>query len=108
MGALSALGVDDQNKTGNYLGQLELQYVPIKDVRASVTLNYNYTTSTKDRYTPEILLGNSSEVYSYYSNKSKVYNRNQLSYVKAIKEKHLFSVYGFTEMEISASSEDLS
>ncbi len=108
MGALSALGVDDQNKTGNYLGQLELQYVPIKDVRASVTLNYNYTTSTKDRYTPEVLLGNSSEVYSYYSNRSKVYNRNQLSYVKAIKEKHLFSVYGFTEMEISASSEDLS
>ncbi len=108
MGALSALGVDDQNKTGNYVGQLELQYVPIKDVRASVTLNYNYTTATKDRYTPEVLLGNSSEVYSYYSNKSKVYNRNQLSYVKAIKEKHLFNVYGFTEMEISASSEDLS
>ncbi|WP_398455145.1 SusC/RagA family TonB-linked outer membrane protein [Sphingobacterium thalpophilum] len=108
MSALSALGVDDQNKTGNYVGQIELQYEPFKGLRATSTFNYNYTSATKDRYTPELLLGNSSEVYSYYSNKSKVYNRNMLSYTKAIKEKHLFNIYGFTEMEISESSEDLS
>jgi TonB-linked SusC/RagA family outer membrane protein len=108
MSALSALGVDDQNKTGNYTGQIELQYEPFQGLRASSTFNYTYMTSTKDRYTPEVLLGNSSEVYSYYGNNSKVYNRNSLGYTKAIKEKHLFNLYGFTEMWISSSSEDLS
>ncbi|WGQ16446.1 SusC/RagA family TonB-linked outer membrane protein [Sphingobacterium faecium] len=107
MGALSALSVDDQNKTGNYVAQVELQYEPIRGLRASSTFNYNYTTSTKDRYTPELLLGNSSEVYGYYDNKSKVYNRNLLSWVKAINEKHVINLYGFTEMEISQSSADL-
>ncbi|MEN5056713.1 SusC/RagA family TonB-linked outer membrane protein [Sphingobacterium kitahiroshimense] len=107
MGALSALNVDDQNKTGNYVAQVELQYEPIKGLRATSTFNYNYTTSTKDRFTPELLLGNSSEVYGYYDNKSKVYNRNLISWVKAIKEKHVFNIYGFSEMEISQSSANL-
>lgn len=107
MGALSALNVDDQNKTGNYVAQVELQYEPIIGLRATSTFNYNYTTSTKDRYTPELLLGNSSEIYGYYDNKSKVYNRNLLSWVKAINEKHVINLYGFTEMEISQSSSTL-
>ncbi|WP_394676985.1 SusC/RagA family TonB-linked outer membrane protein [uncultured Sphingobacterium sp.] len=105
--ALSALNVNDDNKTGNYVAQVELQYEPIKGLRATSTLNYNYTTATKDRFTPELLLGNSSEVYGYYQNKSKVYNRNLLSWVKTFGEKHMINVYGFSEMEISSSSENL-
>jgi len=108
LAALSALNVNDDNKTGNYVAQVELQYEPIRGLRATSTFNYNYTTSTKDRFTPEVLNGNSSEVYGYYDNKSTVYNRNLLSWVKAIKEKHVFNLYGFTEMYIIQSAASLS
>ncbi|MFD2966777.1 SusC/RagA family TonB-linked outer membrane protein [Sphingobacterium bambusae] len=108
MGALSALSVLDDNKTGNFVSQVELQYEPFPGLRATSTVNFNYSSATKDRFTPELLNGNSSEVYSYNERRNKLYNRNMLSYVKSWMDgRHTMNIYGFSEMEMSDFRSDL-
>lgn len=99
--AMAALSVDDDNKTGNIVNQVELQYQPIEGLIGTSTISYNYTFSTKDRFLPEALNANSSEIYSYNDRRDKLYNRNMLSFTKTFAEKHNILIYGFSEMEFN-------
>ncbi|GHE23386.1 SusC/RagA family TonB-linked outer membrane protein [Sphingobacterium griseoflavum] len=102
MEALSALSVNDDNKTGNFVSQVEMQYEPFRGIRATSTLNFTYFASTKDRFTPELLNGNRSLLYNYYDRRNRLYNRNSLAYTKSwMHGTHLLNLFGFSEMEMT-------
>lgn len=104
--AMAALVVEDDNKTANIVNQVELQYQPIEGLTATTTLNYTYDFSTKDRYLPEALNANSSEIFSQNDRRNKLQNRTMISYSKTFKEKHNLLAYGFTEVEFNTFRAD--
>lgn len=107
VGALSALSMLNDNKTGNLNSQVELEYSPLNGLRFSTTLSYNYKMATQDRFLPEALNSNSTEIYSYNDKLNTLYNRNMVAYTKTLKEKHIFSAYVFNEAEVSKFRADV-
>lgn len=99
--ALSALSMANDNKTGNLNSQIELEYSPINTLRFITTFSYNYKLATQDRFLPEALNANFSEVYSFNDRLNTMYNRNMVTYNKTFGEKHNVSAYAFNELEVS-------
>lgn len=99
--ALSALQMENDNKTGNLNTQLELQWEPITGIRGTSTFSYVYNLATQDRFLPEALNSNKSNFYSFNDRKNTLYNRNMISYVKTFAEKHTLSAYAFNELNIT-------
>lgn len=94
---LSALEVENDNKTANISTNLELQYEPVTGLRATSTFSYTYNTGTENNFKPASLNGNFSEVYAYNDRRSTLYNRNMVSFVKSL-DKHTFNIYAFNEL----------
>lgn len=105
--ALSALAVHDDSKTGVLRPQLDLEYEPIKGLRLSSSGSFEYTINTRDRFTPEELNSDNSLVYGYNDRKTVLYNRNMIAYTKAF-DKHIFNVFGFTELTMEDFRANLS
>lgn len=101
VGALTALSMVNDNKTGALNSQVELEYSPWNGLRLSTTMSYNYRVATQDRFLPEALNSNATEIYSYNDQLNTLYNRNMVAYTKSINEKHLISAYVFSEAEVS-------
>lgn len=99
--ALSALSMLNDNKTGSMNSQVELEYSPINGLRFQTTLSYNFKVATQDRFLPEALNSNSTDIYSYNDRLNTLYNRNMIAYAKTFSEKHMISAYVFNESEVS-------
>lgn len=80
MDALAALSMKNDNKTGNLNSQLEMEYSPFKGFKVFTTLSYNFKIANQNRFLPEALNSNMTEVYSYNDRLNTLYNRNMLSY----------------------------
>lgn len=100
VGALTALSMRNDNKTIDLKPQLELEYSPLNGLRFSTTLSYAFKVATQDRFLPEVLNSNATEVYSYNDRLNTLYNRNMVSYTKGF-DKHMISTYVFNEAEVS-------
>ncbi|WP_392470503.1 SusC/RagA family TonB-linked outer membrane protein [Sphingobacterium cellulitidis] len=100
IGALTALEMINENKTGNINSQVELQWEPIQGIRGTSTFSYNYVAATQDRFLPEALNANSNEIYSYNDRQNTLYNRNMVSYTKTLNGAHTISAYAFNELQI--------
>lgn len=105
--ALTALSMINDNKTGNLNSQIELEYSPVDGLRFSTTLSYNFKIATQDRFLPEALNSNSTEIFSYNDRLNTLYNRNMVAYTKSIQEKHILSAYVFSEAEVSKYQADV-
>ncbi|SKC07687.1 TonB-linked outer membrane protein, SusC/RagA family [Sphingobacterium nematocida] len=105
--ALSALSMVNDNKTGNLNSQVELEYSPVDGLRFLTTMSYNYKIATQDRFLPEALNSNATEVFSYNDKTNTLYNRNMITYTKTLKEKHMLSAYVFNEAEVSKFRADV-
>src|SRR5690606_35991000 len=103
---LSALSVDNVNKTTNVSTNFEVQYEPVEGLRGTTTFSYGYNTGTEDNFKPSALNNNYSETYSFNSRNSSLYNRNMISYVKSWNDRHIFNVYAFNEIISSNSRAD--
>lgn len=101
-GVLAAISTDNDNKVLTSMATLNGEYEILKNLKVASFLSYNGVSSTKDNFSPAILNGNQSQQYAYSSIATTLYNRNQLSYVYALKEKgedaHNFSLFAFTEL----------
>lgn len=105
--ALTALNMENDNKTGTMNSQVELEYSPVTGLRFSTTMSYNYKVATQDRFLPEALNSNTTEIYSYNDKLNTLYNRNMVAYTKTIfNEKNLLSAYVFNEAEVSTFKAD--
>lgn len=98
--ALAALSMKNDDRTGNLNSQVELEYSPLDGLRFFTTLSYNYKVATRDRFLPEALNSNATEVYSYNDRLNTLYNRNMVSYTRAL-GKHSLLAYVFNEAEVS-------
>lgn len=101
VGALTALSMLNDNKTGTLNSQVELEYSPISGLRFSTTMSYNFKVATQDRFLPEALNSNSTEVYTYNDRLNTLYNRNMIAYTKSFNPKNTLSAYVFNESEVS-------
>lgn len=101
VGALTALNMVNDNKTGAMNSQIELEYSPLNGLRFSTTLSYNFKVATQDRFLPEALNSNTTEIYSYTDQLNTLYNRNMIAYTKSINEKNTISAYVFNESDVS-------
>lgn len=101
--ALASSAVGNDNKTGNLITQLQLEYEIFKGFKASTTLKYQYDMSTQDRFTPEILNSGESDIYMFDSNTKALYNRNMIQYNTTLfdDERHVFNAFAFTESNIT-------
>ena len=97
--ALGATSIVNDNKTGNMITQVQLEYEFLKGLRASTTLKYQYDLSNQDRFTPEILNSGESNIYMFESSTKDLYNRNMLQYNTTLfdNEKHVFNAFAFME-----------
>jgi TonB-linked SusC/RagA family outer membrane protein len=107
VGALAALSMKNDNKTANLNSQVEMEYSPFDGLRFSTTMSYNFKVANQDRFLPEALNSNASEVYSYNDRLNTLYNRNMISYTKELAEKHILSAYVFNESEVSNYQADV-
>jgi TonB-linked SusC/RagA family outer membrane protein len=105
VGALSALNTQNDNKTGNLNNQIEFEYSPFLGLRFLTTLSYNYKIATQDRFLPEALNSNKTEIYSYRDRLNTMYNRNMITFNKMF-GKHNISAYVFNESEVSKFQAD--
>lgn len=101
IGALSALEMKNDNKTGNINTQLELQWEPVQGIRGTSTFSYAYNQATQDRFLPEALNANSNEIYSYNDRRNTLYNRNMVSYTKTFRDAHTISAFAFNELQVT-------
>lgn len=101
IGALTALSMVNDNKTGAMNSQIELEYSPFNGLRFSTTMSYNFKVATQERFLPEALNSNSTEIYTYNDRLNTLYNRNMISYTKSFNEKNTLSAYVFNESEVS-------
>lgn len=104
--ALTALSMQNDNKTGNLNSQVELEYSPMEGLRFSTTLSYAFKVATQDRFLPEVLNSNNTQIYSYNDRLNTLYNRNMVSYTKSL-GKHILSGYVFNEAEVSKFQADV-
>lgn len=103
---LSAYMVDNQNKTTNVSSNLEVQYEPFQDFRASTTFSYTHNNGDQYTFKPAMLNENVNEIYSYNDRRNTVYNRSMLSYVKSYDDLHTFNVYAFSELNMTSFRAD--
>ena len=96
--ALAAARVRNDNKTANIATSLDLDYEPVKGIRFSNLVSYNYISGTSDRFTPSFLNNGSSQAYSYNDRTYTLYNRTTINFVKTLNDVHNFSGYGFNEI----------
>lgn len=95
---LAASQIRNTNKSGNIAMSLNLEYEPIKGIRFTNLMSYNYRTGTSDRFVPSFLLDGSSESYSYSDIAYTLYDRTTINFVKSLNDIHNFSGYLFNEI----------
>lgn len=96
---LAASNIRNDNKTGNIAMSLDLQYEPVKGIRVTNLLSYNYNSGTSDRFVPAYLNSGSSESYSYSDVTYTLYDRSTINFVKTLGDNvHNFSGYVFNEI----------
>lgn len=96
---LAASNIRNDNKTGNIAMSLDLQYEPVKGIRVTNLLSYNYNTGTTDRFVPAFLNKGSSQSYSYADITYTLYDRSTINFVKTLgQDEHNFSGYLFNEI----------
>ncbi|MDQ0640483.1 TonB-linked SusC/RagA family outer membrane protein [Pedobacter sp. W3I1] len=105
-GVLAQLQTDNDNKSLQTFATINAEYEVFKNFRISTFLNYTNSTGTKDNFSPAALNGNQSKYYTYNDRATKLYNRNQFSYVYSLKDAagedaHNFNLFAFTEMNSS-------
>lgn len=95
---LGALETDNDNKTLNLGASLDVNYQILDGFSVATSLSYNYTSNTTDKFTPAAAHNDYSQIYGYDDRNFTLYNRNTLTYYKAIKDKHHFTLTAFNEL----------
>lgn len=96
--ALAASRVTNNNKTANIATSLDISYEPIKGLRISNLVSYNFISGTADRFTPSFLSNGSSESYSENTRNYQLNNRSLINYSKTLYSLHNFNAYMFNEI----------
>lgn len=105
-GVLAQLKTDNDNKILQTFATINAEYELLQNLKVATFLNYTNSSGTKDNFSPAALNGNQSEYYTYNDRATKLYNRNQFSYVYSLTDKsgedaHTFNLFAFTEINSS-------
>ncbi|MBC9932285.1 SusC/RagA family TonB-linked outer membrane protein [Chitinophaga qingshengii] len=98
--AMSTFSNRNDNKTANIRTNIEVQYELLKGLNVNSNFSYDYTSGVEDNFRPSLTNNNFAQVYTYDDRRSSLYNRNMLTYVKSINDKHNFNIYGFNELNV--------
>ncbi|MGO4291658.1 SusC/RagA family TonB-linked outer membrane protein [Chitinophaga sp. RAB17] len=95
---LGALQVENNNKTLNLTGSVDVTYQLLDGLSLSSNVSYNYGSNTQDEFTPAAANNDYSRIKAYDDRNFQLYNRNSITYFKSFNKKHNFTVTGFNEI----------
>ena len=104
---LTTLKIRESAGPRNINAQMEASYELVPGLNAATTVNYDYTTETKDTFLPAAANSQFARVYNFSGYGSQLYNRNSISYVKSLNEAHNFFVNVFSEIYIRNNQEEI-
>ncbi|WP_159634412.1 SusC/RagA family TonB-linked outer membrane protein [Sphingobacterium composti Ten et al. 2007 non Yoo et al. 2007] len=101
--AMAASSVVNDNKTGNFTGNVELRYQIFQGLRVSSTFKYQFDLASSNKFIPEILNSGQTGLTMYDDNRRTVYNRNMIQYDAKLfgSEKHSINASVFNEVNTS-------
>ncbi len=97
---LSALQVDDDNKTANIKTDVQVRYEMLPGFFLGTTFSFDYTGGTEDRFTPAGISNGFANMYAYNDKRYTLYSRNTISYIKSFGD-HNLNVNLFNELTAS-------
>lgn len=100
---LSALSVDNENKSVGVSTNVDIGYELFKNLRLSTAIGYSYNTGTEQTFYPGLLNNDYARIYTYNSVGENLYNRSSASYSLTVKENHNFNIYFFQEVSFGKS-----
>ncbi len=97
---LSTLQIRESAGPKNISANMTASYEIFPGLSVGSSGNYDYTQESKDTFLPAAANNQFATIYNYFGYSSTVYNRNNISYVTSIKDKHNFFANIFTEIYI--------
>ncbi|RPE11992.1 SusC/RagA family TonB-linked outer membrane protein [Chitinophaga lutea] len=101
--ALSSLNTRNDNKSGSYRINLDVNYELFSGASVSSSLAYSYSTNTEGSYIPSAANKDFSEVYGYNDRGASLFNRNALSFYRKVASDHSFGLSFSNELHAGAS-----
>lgn len=98
---LSALKVQDNNKTAHIKANIQARYELLSGLFLGSTFSYSYTGGTEDKFTPAGISNGYASMFAYNDKEYTLYNRNTISYINTF-GKHNLSVNVFNEITSSS------
>lgn len=95
---LSALGVDNDNKTLNLRASTDIRYQLLEGLSLGTAISYDYESNTQDKFTPAAAHNDYSQIYAYDDRKFTFYNRNTITYFHSFNKSHNITLSFFNEI----------
>ncbi|MCD2424659.1 SusC/RagA family TonB-linked outer membrane protein [Niabella pedocola] len=96
--ALASATTKNSGKLNNTTGSLNVQYEPIKGIRFTNLLTYNYSSNASDYFRSQYLAQDSAGLFSYNDRSYNLYNRSAVNFTKIVNDVHNFTAYAFNEI----------
>jgi len=87
---LSTLNIRETSGPKVISTNIQANYEILPGLSAQTQSSYDYQTDTKDTFLPAAANSQFAQIYNFYSYKSALYNRNNLSYVKSLGNHNFF------------------
>ncbi|WP_126248376.1 SusC/RagA family TonB-linked outer membrane protein [Chitinophaga rhizosphaerae] len=100
---LASLNTKNDNKSGSYRINLDMNYELFNGGSISSSLAYSYSTNTEGSYVPSAANNDFSEAYGYNDRATSLFNRNALSFFRKAGADHSFGLSFSNEIQAGAS-----
>ena len=97
-GVVSALKTTDNNNSRNLRANIDTRYELIPGLAIASSISYDNTSETESTFTPAAANAQFAKVYDYVSKNYTLYNRNSLTYSKALGTNHNIFFNAFNEI----------
>ncbi len=104
---LSTLQIRENSGPKNITANINADYQLLPGLTLGTSTNYDYTVENKDTFLPAAANSQFARVENFYGRTSNLYNRNNVSYVKTLNDKHNFFLNVFSEIYVKNRQESM-
>lgn len=104
---LTTLQIRENSGPKNITANINADYQLLPGLTIGTSTNYDYTVENKDTFLPAAANQQYARIDNFYGYTSNLYNRNNVSYVKSLNDKHNFFLNVFSEIYIKNRQENM-
>ncbi len=104
---LTTLQIRENSGPKNITANINANYQLLPGLSLGTSTNYDYTIENKDTFLPAAANSQFARIENFYGYTSNLYNRNNISYIYSIKDKHNFFVNVFSEIYVKNRQENM-